>query len=90
MSWTLLRARTGVRSTDALVVRIVRLSVETGTLCAAFALLDLIFYLTFKHNNFHMIPSIALTKMYSNSYFAVCIYWVFSLSTWSIDLNCRS
>ncbi|KAF9012817.1 hypothetical protein BDZ89DRAFT_477401 [Hymenopellis radicata] len=71
MSWTLLRARTGVRTTDALVVGIVQLSVETGTLCAAFALLDLIFYLIFKHNNFHMIPSIALTKMYSNSYFAV-------------------
>ncbi|KAF9018248.1 hypothetical protein BDZ89DRAFT_353559 [Hymenopellis radicata] len=63
MSWTLLRARTGVRSTDAVVVKIVRLSVETGTICAICALLDLIFYLGFKNKNFYTLPSIALTKM---------------------------
>ncbi|KAF8908252.1 hypothetical protein CPB85DRAFT_794987 [Mucidula mucida] len=71
MTWTLLRARTGVNTTDAVVFRIVRLSIETGTLCAIFAVLDLIFYVVFMHNNFHLVPSIALTKMYSNSFFAV-------------------
>ncbi len=73
MSWTLLRARTGVRYTDAVVVKIVRLSVETGTICAICAMLDLIFYLGFKNKNFYTLPSIALTKMYSNSFFAASI-----------------
>ncbi|KAF9018253.1 hypothetical protein BDZ89DRAFT_353907 [Hymenopellis radicata] len=71
MTWTLLRARTGFRRTDAMVFRIVRLSIETGTLCAVFAVLDLVLYLVYRHNNFHLVPSIALTKIYSNSYFAV-------------------
>ncbi|KAF8881855.1 hypothetical protein CPB85DRAFT_417358 [Mucidula mucida] len=71
MSWTLLRARTGVRSTDVIVVKIVRLSIETGTICAICALLDLSFYLGFKNNNYYTLPSIALTKLYSNSFFAV-------------------
>ncbi|KAF8908245.1 hypothetical protein CPB85DRAFT_1310057, partial [Mucidula mucida] len=71
MSWTLLRARTGVRSTDVIVVKIVRLSIETGTICAICALLDLSFYLGFKNNNYYTLPSIALNKLYSNSFFAV-------------------
>ncbi|KAK0215800.1 hypothetical protein IW262DRAFT_1402347 [Armillaria fumosa] len=71
MTWSLLRARSGIRSTDILVIKIVRLTVETGSTCAAFAIIDLVFYRVYQHNNYHLVPSIALSKLYSNSLFAV-------------------
>ncbi|KAF9456645.1 hypothetical protein BDZ94DRAFT_1177317 [Collybia nuda] len=71
MTYTLLTSRSGLRSTNAIIVRIVRLTIETGAVCAIFAVLDLTLFLRFPHNNFHLSPSIALSKLYSNSLFAV-------------------
>ncbi|KAF8873363.1 hypothetical protein CPB85DRAFT_1237070, partial [Mucidula mucida] len=71
MSLTLLKSRMGMRQTNILLSRIVRLVVETGTVCAVCAVLDLILYLVFMHNNYHLALSITLTKVYLNSLFAV-------------------
>jgi len=71
MTYTLLTSRSGIRSTNTMIIRIVRLTIETGATCALFAILDLIFYLRFPNNNLHLTPSIALSKLYSNSLFAV-------------------
>jgi len=71
MTYTLLTSRSGMRSTNAVIVRIVRLVIETGTVCALFAILDLIFYLRFPHKTYHLILTTALSKLYSNSLFAV-------------------
>ncbi|KAF8908270.1 hypothetical protein CPB85DRAFT_1222934, partial [Mucidula mucida] len=71
MSLTLLKSRTGMCQTNILLSRIICLVVETGTVCAVCAVLDLILYLVFMHNNYHLAPSITLTKVYLNSLFAV-------------------
>ena len=41
---------------DALITRLMRVTIETGTMTASVASLDLILFLTFKHNNLHMAP----------------------------------
>ncbi|KAF7341205.1 hypothetical protein MVEN_01855900 [Mycena venus] len=53
--------------TNITLSRIIRVSVETGVLCAVFALLDLSLYLKFDGNNIHLAVCIWLSKVYSNS-----------------------
>ncbi|KAF7800287.1 hypothetical protein EIP86_011535 [Pleurotus ostreatoroseus] len=65
------RANTGLRHTNTVVTRFIRLTLETGLLCAAFAILDLSFYCAFQTNNYHLAPSIPLSKLYSNSLLVV-------------------
>lgn len=43
------------------------MTVETGSLTAFCAVLELIFYLKWKENNVHMIPALVLSKLYSNT-----------------------
>ncbi|KAJ7700835.1 hypothetical protein B0H17DRAFT_1046778 [Mycena rosella] len=60
--------RTGLRSsTNAVVVRIIKISVETGLFCAIFAIVDLYLFVTYKGTNYHLAICTALSKMYSNS-----------------------
>ncbi|KAI0748356.1 hypothetical protein C8Q80DRAFT_1270777 [Daedaleopsis nitida] len=66
MLYYLSRGRRGLAS-DALLARLIRLTVETGTLTASVACLDLVFFLVFKHNNLHLTPALILTKIYTNS-----------------------
>lgn len=51
------KGRQGLAS-DALISRLMRLTVETGALTASIACLDLVFFTTFRHNNLHMTPSV--------------------------------
>jgi hypothetical protein len=55
------------RGTDAVIFRIIRVTVETGLVCALFALIDLSMYVSFKGNNYHLAVCIWLSKVYSNS-----------------------
>ncbi|KAF8148670.1 hypothetical protein B0H34DRAFT_736504 [Crassisporium funariophilum] len=71
MLYYLSNSRTGFRQTSLLLTRIIRITVETGFVCAAFAILDLAFFLRFQNNNYHLAPSIALSKLYSNSLLVV-------------------
>lgn len=71
MLYYLITAQTGFRATKLLIMRIVRVTIETGLICAAFAVLDLSFYLIYQNNNYHLAPSIALSKLYSNSLLVV-------------------
>lgn len=80
MMYYLQRANTGLRHTSTIVTRFVRLTLETGLLCAAFAILDLSFYCAFQTNNYHLAPSIPLSKLYSNSLLVVRPY---RLTPWS-------
>ncbi|KAF8916020.1 hypothetical protein CPB85DRAFT_1291128 [Mucidula mucida] len=66
MMYYLNQSRTGFRSTNLILAKFVRLTIETGAVCATFAILDLTFFLIYKHNNYHLAPSIALSKLYSN------------------------
>ncbi|KAJ7118906.1 hypothetical protein C8R44DRAFT_878439 [Mycena epipterygia] len=54
-------------STYALLSRIIKVIVETGLLCAVFALVNLYLYLAYKGNNYHLAVCIWLSKVYSNS-----------------------
>ncbi|KAI0707589.1 hypothetical protein C8Q76DRAFT_627952, partial [Earliella scabrosa] len=66
MLYYLIRGRQGLAS-DAILSRLIRLTIETGTLTASVACVDLIFFLLFKHNNLHMAPALVLSKLYTNS-----------------------
>ncbi|KAJ7177092.1 hypothetical protein C8R46DRAFT_48396 [Mycena filopes] len=55
------------QTTDRMILRIIRLTVETGGICAIFAILDLAFYVRFQGNNYHLAVCIELSKVYSNS-----------------------
>ncbi|KAK7691408.1 hypothetical protein QCA50_004807 [Cerrena zonata] len=66
MIWYLQRSKTGVRKTTVIITKFVHLTMETGASCAALAVIDLVLFLVYRHNNYHLAPSIALSKLYSN------------------------
>ncbi|KAK0477641.1 hypothetical protein IW261DRAFT_1608969 [Armillaria novae-zelandiae] len=72
MTYLLCRAQTGLKSTQVLLSRLMRLSIETGTVTAVFAILDMILYLTSQNNNYYTVPANCLVKVYSNAVLAVC------------------
>ncbi|KAJ6606304.1 hypothetical protein DFH09DRAFT_1119776 [Mycena vulgaris] len=54
-------------STQAVLGRIIKVTVETGLLCAIFASVDLYLFVAFNGNNYHLAVCIWLSKVYSNS-----------------------
>lgn len=71
MIYHLHRSNTGFAHTSTLLTKFIRLTVETGLVCATFAILDMSFYIAFQTNNYHLAPSIPLSKLYSNSLLVV-------------------
>ena len=71
MIYYLNRSNTGFKQTSTLLSKFIRLTLETGLVCAAFAILDMSFYCAFQTNNYHLAPSIPLSKLYSNSLLVV-------------------
>ncbi|KAG7096455.1 hypothetical protein E1B28_003889 [Marasmius oreades] len=68
MTYFLLKSRVEFSMrTNAVLTKLVRLTIETGTITAAAAIIDLIFYLTLKNNALHQLSGINLSKLYSNS-----------------------
>ncbi|KAJ7608877.1 hypothetical protein DFH06DRAFT_1065825 [Mycena polygramma] len=53
--------------TSLAISRIIKVSVETGLVCALFAVADLSLYVTYNGNNYHLGICIWLSKVYSNS-----------------------
>ncbi|KAJ7778756.1 hypothetical protein DFH07DRAFT_795854 [Mycena maculata] len=54
-------------NTNMIVSRVIKLTAETGVLCAIFALVDLYLFVTFKGTNYHLAVCTELSKVYSNS-----------------------
>ncbi|KAF7364260.1 hypothetical protein MSAN_01085800 [Mycena sanguinolenta] len=54
-------------TTNTAISRIIRVSVETGVLCALFAIIDLSLFVRFNGNNYHLAVCTWLSKVYSNS-----------------------
>lgn len=73
MTFLLLRSRTRLHEqTDNVLVRIVRLTVETNTVTASVAIAVLVCLLAIPHNpSISMAPAYALGKLYSNTLLAV-------------------
>ncbi|KAF7333812.1 hypothetical protein MVEN_02338100 [Mycena venus] len=55
------------RTTHALLSGILKVTVETGVLCAIFAIVNLCLFMTYDGNNYHLGICIWLSKVYSNS-----------------------
>ncbi|KAJ7605567.1 hypothetical protein FB45DRAFT_952715 [Roridomyces roridus] len=67
MTFVLLRSRAqALGHTNSILTRLVRLTVETGTITAIAAIVDLVFFIK-AHNGLHQVSGVILGKMYSNT-----------------------
>ncbi|KAI0794953.1 hypothetical protein C8Q75DRAFT_803792 [Abortiporus biennis] len=71
MLWHLRRPNSRFRSTNTLLTKIITVTIETGLICAASALIDLALFIAFRHTNYHIPFCASLSKLYSNSLLAV-------------------
>ncbi|PBK86537.1 hypothetical protein ARMGADRAFT_1086385 [Armillaria gallica] len=67
MTYYLQRSTTGFRSTQMVVMKLIRLTVETGSVTAVVALLSFILFFAFPHQTFYGTPSIIIPKLYANA-----------------------
>ncbi|KAK0489765.1 hypothetical protein EDD18DRAFT_1458661 [Armillaria luteobubalina] len=72
MTYLLNRAQTSLKSTRILLSRLMRLTIETGTVTAVIATIHMALFLTYHDNNYHTAPANCLVKVYSNTVLAVC------------------
>ncbi|KAG2141124.1 uncharacterized protein EDB93DRAFT_637382 [Suillus bovinus] len=68
MFYFLSKSRTGFRTTDSLLNKLIRTTIETGMVTAVIAIIELTLFLTFEHNFYHVVPAFMLSKLYSNSF----------------------
>ncbi|KZS90086.1 hypothetical protein SISNIDRAFT_488621 [Sistotremastrum niveocremeum HHB9708] len=66
LTWYLHKNRSGMPSTNDIVTKIIRLTLQTGAITALWATLDLIIFLNFA-NSLHLLFNFPLAKMYTNS-----------------------
>ncbi|PBK82217.1 hypothetical protein ARMGADRAFT_1171066 [Armillaria gallica] len=71
MTYYLMRSTTGFRRTQILVAKIIRLTIETGSVTAVVALVILILFLAFPHQAFYVTPSLVISKLYANTIYMV-------------------
>ncbi|KAF8645730.1 hypothetical protein AX16_007598 [Volvariella volvacea WC 439] len=71
MIFYLSRRNTGFRSTHALIIRLMKMVVETGATTATVATLDVILFLGIRDRSYHTVPALILAKLYSNTCLAV-------------------
>ncbi|KAF9009200.1 hypothetical protein BDZ89DRAFT_1078645 [Hymenopellis radicata] len=71
MSYHLLGLKTGIRSTDNHISRLVLIFMETGIITSTVAVLDVIFFSVFPPNTIHDVTSLMLPKLYTNALLAV-------------------
>jgi len=57
----------GIKKTDALITRLVQLTIETGSLTACVAIVEIIVFKVFTNTTFHIVPSFFLAKLYGVS-----------------------
>ncbi|KAG7444391.1 uncharacterized protein BT62DRAFT_240290 [Guyanagaster necrorhizus] len=67
----LTRSKTGFHRTDVLLTRIIVVTIETGFASAIVALVDMILFLTFRDENWHLCTAMMLSKLYANSLLVV-------------------
>ncbi|SJL10281.1 uncharacterized protein ARMOST_13665 [Armillaria ostoyae] len=67
----LMRSTTDFRRTRMLVTKIIRLTIETGSVTAVVALLSFVLFIAFPHHIFFITPGLLVPKLYAN-----CVYMV--------------
>ncbi|KAK0459350.1 uncharacterized protein EV420DRAFT_1642315 [Desarmillaria tabescens] len=71
MTYYLMRCDTGFRRTRMLVTKLIRLTIETGTITAVVALLNLILFFALPHQTFYGTPALIMPKLYANTVYMV-------------------
>ncbi|KAK0486438.1 hypothetical protein IW261DRAFT_1559837 [Armillaria novae-zelandiae] len=71
MTYYLMRCDTSFRLTRVLLTRLICLTVETGSVTAAVALLNIILFLAFPHKCFYVTPVLVMPKLYANTVYMV-------------------
>ncbi|KAK0483068.1 hypothetical protein EDD18DRAFT_1432427 [Armillaria luteobubalina] len=71
MTHYLTRSSTSFRCTQILVTKIIRLTIETGSVTGIAALLTIILFFAFTHQAFYMTLSLVNSKLYANSTYMV-------------------
>ncbi|TFK62390.1 hypothetical protein BDN72DRAFT_827539 [Pluteus cervinus] len=71
MTYYLSRYKSNVRKTKALLRKLMRLTLETGSLTASVALIDVVLFMTVRGKYLYVTPSIILAKLYSNTTLAI-------------------
>ncbi|KAJ3861022.1 hypothetical protein EV359DRAFT_84742 [Lentinula novae-zelandiae] len=67
MTYFLIRSKTqAIGHMNNVVTRLIRLTIETGTVTAIAAIIDLVFFLK-EHNGLHQVSGVILCKLYSNT-----------------------
>ncbi|KAJ7778918.1 hypothetical protein B0H16DRAFT_1711269 [Mycena metata] len=66
LAWVLRSKKTGFGSTDTIVNRIIRMTVQTGLITAIVNVLDMLSFLVIKNSTFNFMWSNPLSKLYSN------------------------
>ena len=64
--WTLNKARTGFAATDDVITKLIRMTLQTGMLTSAFAVIDIILFLA-STTTLHLVFNLPLAKLYVNS-----------------------
>jgi hypothetical protein len=67
MSYYLSRNDNTIKNNRVFLSKFTRLTIETGSLTATIASLELILFLGFRHNNYHITPALTIAKLYANS-----------------------
>ncbi|KAK0451654.1 hypothetical protein EV421DRAFT_1694778, partial [Armillaria borealis] len=67
----LMRSTTNFRRTRMLVTKIIRLTIETGSVTAVVALLTFILFIAFPHQTFYITPALLVPKLYANAIYVV-------------------
>ncbi|KAF8876239.1 hypothetical protein BD779DRAFT_1629511, partial [Infundibulicybe gibba] len=67
MYYWLSKSETRFRATNVLISKLIRLAIETGSLTAMVATLEITLFLAFPGTDYHTAPALILAKLYSNS-----------------------
>ncbi|KAK0483077.1 hypothetical protein EDD18DRAFT_1362040 [Armillaria luteobubalina] len=71
MSYYLMRSNTRFRRTQILVTKLIRLTIETGSVTAVVARTILILFFAFPHEAFYLTPALVVSKLYANTIYMV-------------------
>ncbi|KAK0486405.1 hypothetical protein IW261DRAFT_1559807 [Armillaria novae-zelandiae] len=71
MTYCLMRSNTGFRRTQILITKLIRLTIETGSLTTIVSLIALTLFFASPYQVFYLIPALVISKMYANTIYMV-------------------
>ncbi|KAK0196001.1 hypothetical protein F5146DRAFT_923628, partial [Armillaria mellea] len=71
MTYYLMRSNTGFHCTEILVTKLIRLTIETGSLTAVIALAALVLFVAFPDHGFYRALTLTISKLYANTMYMV-------------------